>query len=167
MKVYEYDEQIQYLLSEADEANDGEISDEVFEEIEHLMLGREESLMYWLESLALAQRTASIEAGAIKLEKMRLAERQAKAEKKAERLRAFMLDLMEREGVLNMTTERGIKLSTRLSKATEIEDPALIPERYFVHKDPVIDKATILREMRSGAVIPGVRLIEKRSIQIK
>lgn len=166
MRVYEYDKRIQELIEQSEIEHDGEITDEVFAEIEHLMQGRDESLMYWLESIALAYRNVNAEAKAIQAEKLRLAERQSKAEKRAERIKSYLAEIMTRESVDKMTTERGVKLSWRKSTATEVID-GFNDDRFLIPQEPKLDRVALGKALKDGVVVPGARLVERQNVQVK
>ena len=53
------------------------------------------------------------------------------------------------------------------SQSVEIDDNATIPTKFLIPVPDKIDKISLKEAMKHGAVLPGIRLVEKNNIQIR
>lgn len=61
-----------------------------------------------------------------------------------------------------------MRLSLRHTKATEIDDIALVPDRFKMTKvETVVDKTKVKNAIQAGEEVPGAFLVENVSLQIK
>lgn len=105
------------------------------------------------------------EAAAIKAEKLALDKRQKSAEKTAERLTEYLAQVMAETGQQKVSTPR-CTISWRKSSAVEVEDETLLPEAFRrVKIEP--NKTEIKKALQAGEAVPGARIAEGRSLQIK
>lgn len=120
-------------------------------------------------------RVVNAEAAAIKAEETALAERRKAKEKEADRLCAYVSNAMLEADKLKIETARN-KLSFRKSTRVIVDDSfmaGLTAEQYkqFVRvpkpPEPYPIKNEIAAALKSGIELPGARLEENMSLQIK
>lgn len=160
MKLYEIDAQLEALFDQ----ETGEILDPALWDV--LSMEREKKL----ENVACWIKNLESDAEALKAEKTALAEREAKARKKADSLREWLATALQGQ---KMATSR-CEISFRKSEAVEVVD-----EEQFVMwaeknypgllswKNPTPDKKAIKQTLKNGEFVPGVTIIEKQNMSIK
>lgn len=160
MHIYEIEQQIMELYDAAVDEETGEIkSEEALEKINALEGERENKL----ENLALWQKQLVADAAMIKNEKMALAERQAKLEKKAESLKKFLAYALDGE---KLNTAR-VAVSYRKSETVEIAEGTVLPMEYLTFKEPTPNKTEIKKALKAGTVIEGCQIVTNQNMQIK
>lgn len=158
MNLYAINRQIEECLT-IDEAT-GEVTfDE--EKLAELQMERDQKI----ENLALYIKNLTAEASAIKAEKLVLAERQRRAEAKAERLKAYLSDALAGE---KFSTPR-VAVSWRKSERLEIDETAFMNDGnlQWCRQKIEPDKTMIKEALKQGAEINGAALMECRTMQIK
>ena len=151
MNLYEISKKMMACI----DAETGEIEVERFEALEIERNSKIENIGLWIKNL-------KAEAEALKNEKMAFAERQKAAENKAESLKKYLGDVLGGE---KFKTEK-VAISFRKSKAVEVEDEALIPEKY-VEIQRKVSKKALMDDLKKDVEIDGCHLVENNSIQIK
>lgn len=153
MKLYEINE----AILECVDQESGEIIDE--EKLAELKLARDEKLhniAAWIVNL-------NAEAAAAKERAEVFTARKKAAENKAESLKQYLARQLDGQ----KWSDDDFKISWRTSQATEIIDEEAIPVDYKIAQAPKIDKAGLLRTLKMGKEIPGVRLVERQSMSVK
>ena len=160
MKLYE----INMAIMECVDTETGEILD--FEKLDALNMAREEKI----ESLGLWVKTLDAEASAIREEEKALAERRRVKENKAERLRAYLADVL---GGCSFETAR-VKMTFRTSTSLNVTDEMGLIEWLEKNHDecvkyatPTIAKSEVTKLLKSGIEIPGAELATKQNLQLK
>lgn len=159
--LYEINETIMSLV----DPETGEILD--YEAFSALKMEREEKI----ENMALWYKDLMAEATAIKAEEANLAARRKACENKAERLKAYLSELLAGD---KFKTPR-VACSFRASKSLQIQDEAkfidsmIVSERfeYLKFPQPTVDKTAITNAIKAGQVVQGAELVEKKNISIK
>ena len=139
--------------------NDGEINEDLENEMNDLKLAREE------KSLNLAGYIKEIEAEseAIKNQEKKLNERRKTLENRAEYLKEYLRkNISEGEKLSSPWAQ----ISWRKSKSVEILDEKLIDQKYIV-MEPRILKSSIGDDLKAGIKVDGAILKEKLNLQIK
>ena len=161
MTLYEINEKLMncFFIPETEEVVDGETG-EVFDSnyLDRLDMAREEKI----EGIALWIKNIDAEAEAIKAEKMKLAKRQAAAEKRAENLRNYLLGNMGEE---KFSTAK-VAISFRHSQRVECDDVNSLPFE-FVKTEIKPALAEIKKALKGGREINGCRLADATTLQIK
>ena len=159
MTLYEIDAAI---LALADE--NGEITD--FEALDALTMERDAKL----ENVACWIKDLTAEAAAIREEEKNLAARRQSAEKKAERLKAYLDYALRGQ---KFSTAR-CAVSYRASTATVWDDEERVLNwlKRNSHKECYTTKVTLQRNeigklLKQGVDVPGARLEEKNNISVK
>lgn len=154
MKLYEIDVQI---LECCIDQETGEIIDA--EKLEALQVEREQKI----ENVALWIKNLTAEITAYKAEKMAFAERQKKAEEKAESLKKWLADAL---GGTNFKTTKAA-VSFRKTQSVQVSDIWALGEEFVKYADPTPDKNAIKAALKAGQEVNGAELIESISVSIK
>lgn len=151
---------IEYEITNCVDLETGEIIDE--KRLDALQMAREkkiENILLWIKNL-------KSEAGAIREEEKKLADRRQSDEKKAESLTQYVQNALNGE---KFKTSR-VVVSYRKSEAVIVDDLQLMQEtcdEYLKYKDPEPDKAKIKAALKDGITVPGCHLEERQNITIK
>lgn len=151
---------IEYEITNCVDSETGEIIDE--QQLDALQMAREkkiENILLWIKNL-------KSEAGAIREEEKKLADRRQSDEKKAESLTQYVQNVLNGE---KFKTSR-VVVSYRKSEAVIVDDLQLMQEtcdEYLKYKDPEPDKAKIKAALKDGITVPGCHLEERQNITIK
>ena len=156
MNLYDIDNEIMNCL----ETETGEIIDEKrLDALEMERREKNENILLWIKNL-------KSEAGAIREEEKKLADRRQSDEKKAESLTQYVQNVLNGE---KFKTPR-VAVSYRKSEAVIVDDLQLMQEtcdEYLKYKDPEPDKAKIKAALKDGITVPGCHLEERQNITIK
>ena len=151
---------IEHEITNCVDSETGEIIDE--KRLDALQMAREkkiENILLWIKNL-------KSEAGAIREEEKKLADRRQSDEKKAESLTQYVQNVLNGE---KFKTSR-VVVSYRKSEAVIVDDLQLMQEtcdEYLKYKDPEPDKAKIKAALKDGITVPGCHLEERQNITIK
>lgn len=154
--IYDIDREIENCV----DPETGEIIDE--KRLDALQMERQkkiENILLWIKNL-------KSEAGAIREEEKKLADRRQSDEKKAESLTQYIQNVLNGE---KFKTSR-VVVSYRKSEAVIVDDLQLMQEmcdEYLKYKDPEPDKAKIKAALKDGITVPGCHLEERQNITIK
>lgn len=163
MNLYEINQAIMDAFERWIEPETGEIIDSEAEaELDALQMERDSKI----ENIALWIKNLDAEAEALKAEKMAFAERQRRAERKAESLRRYLTSAMDGEKFFTSK----VAITWRKSETVELDPNRSIFEidtHYLRLPDPMLDKTAIKNALKAGEQISGVHLETKKSIQIK
>lgn len=153
MNLYEIDAAILGCV----DAETGEIVDaDALDKLEMERGRKVENVALWIKDL-------DADAAALKAEKLAFADRQAKAEKKAERLREYLGGYLAGE---KFETAR-VAVSFRRSERVVVTDKSLLPEEYLAAREPEPDKAAIKAAIKAGAEVAGAKIEECSNMQIR
>ena len=161
MNLYQINAEIMNAFENALDPETGEIVDtEAYAAIDSLQCDLNEKI----ENILLCIKNLQSDAEALKKEKMAFADRQSRAEAKAESLKEYV------SGVLNgqkFQTER-VSASWRKSEAVEFAgDVNALPQSCIKIADPVVDKTALKKLLKSGTEVKGARLVARQNLQIK
>lgn len=160
MNIYEIDQRISALVDD----ETGEILD--FDEFAKLQMERDQKI----ENIALWVKNLEYQADAICTEEIILSERRKNCERKAERLKSYLLD------ILGTSKFESARCAVRVyqSKALRIDDPDRLAEWLdgSGHSDCVktetkIDKRMIANLIKSGETVPGTEFETRYSVGVK
>ena len=153
MKLYEINEALMNCIDE----DTGEITD--LGSYEALNIEREDKL----ENIALWVKNLTADVQAYKAEKAAFAEKQARAEKKIESLKA----LLERELDGQPLKRSRVDVTFRRSESVIINDVYALPAEYQHYSEPTADKKAIKDALKAGQEVPGAELESKLNMMIK
>ena len=151
--LYEINQQ---LLDTID-LDTGEILDE--SKFDELQMARDETI----ENIGLWIKNLNAEALAYKAEKDAFAEKQKRAENKAESLKKYL------DSVLAGSKFKTTKLEVSYRKSTSVSiDESKLPAKYLQEVISYkVDKRDIGDKLKAGEVIEGAELVENNLIRIK
>ena len=160
MNLYEINAALMQAYDDAVDPETGEIvENEAYKAIAGLQMDLEEkteNILLWIKNL-------ESDAEALKKEKMAFADRQAKAESKAESLKKYVGGVLDGN---KFQTPR-VSAAWRKSEAVEYDDVSTLPKEYIKNPDPVVNKAALKKALKNGAEVEGARLITRQNLQIK
>lgn len=106
------------------------------------------------------------EAEAIKAEKLRLADRQRTAEKKAEWIKSYIaMDLNGEK--FEPKDDVTVRVGWRKSTAVECDDVFKVSDEYLRYKEPELDRKKVKEALKAGEEVAGCYLVTRNNISIK
>ena len=159
MKLYEIQEQIEYLLNLVDE--DGAIEESSFAQLEELAIAEEEKL----ENIGLLLKNWTAEAKAIREEEKNLADRRRAIENQADRLKEYAGNHLLKSNRSEFKTAK-VRLSFRKSTAVQVDNDELIPDEFWQVKKE-ISRSLIGKALKDGQVVAGCMLVERQNLQVR
>ena len=126
---------------------------------DQLQMERDEKI----ENIALWIKNLKSEAVAYRAEKDAFAEKQKRAENKADSLTKYLDSVLAGQKFKSVKAE----VSYRKSTALNVQEGAQAPEAYLKWSEPTIDKAGLTKAIKDGQEFEGFSLVEKNNIQIK
>lgn len=158
MLLYELSE-IETQILEQLESEDG-IDKEIYDT---LKFTEEEILV----SCARVYRQILSDAQVCREEEKRLSERKKRLENNAEKLKKLMFDGMKITDVKKIhRSEFDISIKKN-PPSLQIDPNAQIPIEYYKTQDPILDKALLKEDVKSGLFIEGVQLVQVERLEIK
>lgn len=119
------------------------------------------------EAVAMFIKNLEADADAIKAEKKKLDKREKIKRGKADRLREYLRDCLEMNGLKLVDTPKA-RISTRLSTYVNVTDEDKVPEMFRKVKTvESIDKTSVGKALKAGEEVDGCELAERSSLQIK
>ena len=119
------------------------------------------------ENIAKLIKTLEVEVTGFKAEEKRLADRRKTLENRITGLKSYIDAAMKATGKKKF---KGQLFSFNIQKnplSVNITDSTLIPKEYFVEQEPVLDKKTVLAELKNGVIVPGAELLQTESLRIR
>lgn len=159
MTLYEINNELARLMSEAVDEETGEINEDAIAQIEEMQMAWDEKV----ENIGCFIKNLKSDAEQLKAEKMNLAKRQQVTENKAERLAKYLTDMLNGQ---TYTSPR-VDIKYRKSVQVKCDDLSKVPKDYLRFKDPELDKTAVKEALKSGKEVEGCYLEETRNIQIK
>ena len=161
MTLYEINEALMRAYEGCVDTETGEIIEsDAYAAIDGLQMALEEkteNVLLWIKNL-------QSDAEALKKEKMAFADRQQRAEAKIESLKKYVSRVLEGQ---KFTTNR-VSASWRKSESVEYTGDVMdLPSECIKISDPTVDKVTLKKLLKGGAVIEGAQLVTKQNLQIK
>lgn len=176
MSLFQLSEDCQALYDQLDEIDlESAEGPELFEAFADTLEGIEMEFDEKAEKIACFIKDLNYEASAIKAEKQNLDKRQKEKEKKADQLKRYLMDCMDRAG--KQKIERPLaSLSIRNNaESLKIENDldfirwaqAAGRDDLIRYKDPDIDKTALKKAIKDGLAVSGVSLERSRSLTVK
>lgn len=161
MNLYEIDRALEALV----DPETGELLD--YEAFAQLQMDRETKI----ENMALWIKNLTAEAKAIKEEMDNLQKRRKAAENRAEGLKRYLSEALVGE---KFQTAR-CAISYRKSTALEVDDVSAAADwldcnghpECVAYSAPTLDKRSVAELVKQGMEIPGVELVERRSMTVR
>lgn len=167
--LFEIDNKINELL-ESDAQRSDELTDLETGEIaslEELLNQLEIEQKTKIENIGCYIKNIAADVDALKLEEKKLAERRKVKENQIERLKNYLSMNLQEAGYNKFETSR-VVLSFRTSKAIEIAEGTELDDEFLTVKvTKEANKKALKEAIETGFEIEGVKLVEKKNIQIK
>lgn len=120
-----------------------------------------------VEAVALFIKNLDAESKALRYEEGQLKARRESKERKAERLRKYLLSCLEQTGVKSVETTKA-KVTTRKSEYVEIFNENKIPKEFVsIETIKKIDKVALKKAIKEGRKLNSAKLMERTNIQLK
>jgi len=162
MRLYDIAKEVEAAFDGLEESG-AEISDDLRTKLDAL----KDNLDVKADNIVRFIQELEVAAEGYKAEQERLAKKRKSAEGKIDWLKTYVADCMQLMGTKKLETEL-FTLSLRNSERIEVPDPEMLPEQYRRTKVTVEpDKTLIKSDLKCGATIPGVVVLENVSLQIK
>ena len=119
------------------------------------------------ENIAKLIKTLEVDINGYKAEEKRLADKRKSLENRVKSLKEYLDSAMKLTGKKKF---KGQLFSFNIQKNTpsvNILDDELIPEKYFIEQDPVLDKKSLLADLKNGEEIPGAEIKQTESLRIR
>ncbi|SCJ98991.1 Siphovirus Gp157 [uncultured Clostridium sp.] len=119
------------------------------------------------ENIAKLIKTLEVDINGFKEEEKRLSDKRKSLENRVKGLKEYLDGAMKLTG---KTKFKGKLFSFNIQKnppSASILDESLIPEKYLIKQEPLIDKKSILMDLKNGEDIPGAELKQTESLRIK
>lgn len=170
MKLYEYAEEFRTLFDSLDEMDGDEMEQAWFDTLESIEAEFEDKA----ENLIAFIKELNGQAAILREQEKAFAERRRTKERRAERLKKYLLGCMNAVGCKKIDRPLGCA-----SVRNNVETPRFADEGAFIawaknnagellrYKDPEIDKAAVKRCLQEGHEIVGVTLERSQSVVIK
>lgn len=156
MRLYDLTEQYNDLLDLAQEGGEG---------VDYAVMldGLEGAIGDKLDGYAKIIRTLEAEAEALKAEGLRLSQRKTSIENNVARMKDAMKHGMLRIGLDKHKSPLFSVSITKPRERVEVTNVLAVPSEYVKQSDPTVDKKAVMDAMKSGAVIPGVSIVQGES----
>lgn len=162
MRLYELAEQYETLLEMAADDTDNAT-------LAEYIAGMEGKIDEKVENTMKVVRSLEADAAALKTEEDRLKQRRESLEKKAKYLKESTGAIMEQIGVEKV---KGRMFSVWLQAnppKVNVLDEFQIPQRFFYTPTPApqLQKKEVLEAWKKGEDIPGVQVVQEKSLRVK
>lgn len=112
-------------------------------------------------------RQLEYDVAALATEIKRLTNRKRAIEENISAMKTRLQDAMTATGKTKLKTNLFSFTVRKNAPALTVTDEDKIPERYWVLPEPVLDKAALKDDLKSGQEIPGATLTQGESLQIR
>lgn len=119
------------------------------------------------ENIAKLIKTLEVDINGFKEEEKRLADRRKSLENKVKCLKTYLEDTMKATG---KTKFKGQLFSFNIQKnapSLNIEAEDNIPKNFYIEQAPVLDKKSLLAEIKQGLEVTGVTIKQTESLRIR
>ncbi len=166
MTLYEIDSAIMTAIAHGIDPETGEITN--LDELMGLQMDRDRKI----ENIACLVKNLKADVKAMKEEAQTLTDRRRVVENKVARLEAVLDEALDGQ---KFQTPRCV-VSFRNTKAVEVEDLDAVlkwackecrEDEFIRYKAPEINKSNLGTYLKSGADVPGARIVERRSLAVK
>jgi len=121
-------------------------------------------------NVAMFVRNLEASAEAIKAAEKQMAERRKALEAKADRIRQYLLDNMNRTGITKIDCPYFVLSVRKNPPAVEVLNQDMIPDEYFDIPEPpapTLNKNRLKEDLKAGVVVEGAKLMAGQSLSIK
>lgn len=118
-------------------------------------------------NVAMCIRNLEVNADAISEAAKQMTERAKRVQARADRIRDYLYFHMQQTGITKIECpyfKLSIKNNPPMVCVDSKED---IPKKYWVPQPDALNKVEILRDLKDGANVPGVHLMQRQRLEIK
>jgi len=163
LKLYELSHEYQAIEDKLATVDNAEDAQSVTTMLDGVTSAIEDKLL----AIARVVKNLDAEADAIKAEEKRLAERRGAIENNVRRLKDYAQEHMEQSGIDHAKDDLFTVALQNSPPSVQVDNESAIPEDYWRHPAPSVDKRALLDALKSGEDIPGVSLRQSRSLRIR
>jgi len=156
----------QYLI-DLQKLQDMEIDEQTFADT---LEGLSGELELKATNVAMFVRNLEASAEAIKAAEKQMAERRKALESKADRIRQYLLDNMNRTGITKIDCPYFVLSVRKNPPAVEVLNQNMIPDEYFDIPEPpapTLNKNRLKEDLKAGVIVEGAKLTAGQSLSIK
>ena len=156
----------QYLV-DLQKLQDMEIDEQTFADT---LEGLSGELELKATNVAMFVRNLEASAEAIKAAEKQMAERRKALEAKADRIRQYLLDNMNRTGITKIDCPYFVLSVRKNPPAVEVLNQDMIPDEYFDIPEPpapTLNKNRLKEDLKAGVVVEGAKITAGQSLLIK
>lgn len=161
--LYQITDQYLQTLQQIEDSEDGDSVNDLLDS-----LGTD--LKEKATNVAMYIRNLESTAESIKAAEKQMADRRKAIEAKAERIKEYLLENMERTSITKIECPY-FKIAVRENPESLIVDiGAQIPDEYYKEPPPpekVLDKVALKKDLQLGVIVEGCYLVRKKRIDIK
>lgn len=104
---------------------------------------------------------------ALESEIKRLTERKTAVSNKIDRLKKFLEESMIETGKTKFKTNLFSFGIQKNPPSVQITEGTVLPDKYYIPQEPKTDKKSLIADIKAGAEIKGVKLIQTESLRIR
>jgi predicted nuclease with TOPRIM domain len=162
MRLYDLTEQYNDLLDLLEVSDDREA-------LQAMLDGLEDAFDSKVESIVKLIRSKAAERDAIDEERQRLANRAEKLNKEVDWLQSYIQREMERLGKEKVKSALFNITIANCPPAVNILSESNIPDKFYILQPAKfnLDKRTLLEALKSGEVVQGAEIIQRKRLSIK
>lgn len=119
------------------------------------------------ENIAKLIKTLDVDINGYKAEEKRLADKRKSLENRVKSLKEYLDSAMKLTGKKKF---KGQLFSFNIQKnppSVNVTDENIIPSKYYIPQDPVLDKKTLLADLKAGEEVPGAEINQTESLRIR
>ena len=159
MKLYEFTQNYLQLLENAEEID----QDVLIDTIEAI----KESVEDKAENIAKLVRSLEADAKTIKAEEERLAAKRKTLENNVSYLKKYLFEQLEAMGITKIKRPLFTIAIQNNPPGVDVINSNYIPEAFWNHPEPVLDKKKILEFLKNGESVPGCEIRRSRGLRIR
>jgi hypothetical protein len=138
-----------------------DLTEEDFQMLIDTLDAIKDSVEYKVENIIKFMKNIEGDIEAYKKEEDRLKKRRKVQENTYNRLKDYVKNMLETANIKSV--EAGV-FKVRIQKnnpSVEIYDENKVPDKYKIPQDPVIDKKTLLADLKNGLVVEGAKIADE------
>lgn len=136
-------------------------------QLEEALKSVEEDINAKAENLAKIIKQIDGDVTTIKAEIDRLTTKKKTLENKKDSIKAYLEEQLGIAGIDKVKTPLFTVAMQNNPPSLEVVNESLIPKMFYIVPDPVLDKTAVKDLLKRGEEIPGVRLVQGRSLRIR
>lgn len=158
--LYEIEDKFKLIQSLIEDGADEEVFSQALEQI-HVELSEK------LEGYAMVIKNIESDVEGYKTEEKRLSTRRKSMENKVKRMKENMQQAMIAANERKIQGEKFTFTVQKNPPSLKVIDARWIPARFFTQPEPVLDKKSLLNEIKDGKEVKGAEIKQGESIRIR